>query len=288
MLRSSLALISIFSLIATTLSASTLVAPVGVVESGSSTTVAVAPPSTLVVTLDVVTEDVTVGPYARYAQKLLGMRAPLVAKSTTTIASADIELAAVEHYVAGGRCAKKEVTSVVTPLPVDASASGVLPAEMAAEQAAKQIFEIRRTRREMISGDLGEGLFGAGLEVALNRLDLEEQGYLELFMGRTTTTRESREFEVAIESGVERYIVCRYSPQVGVVDSSDLTAEPILLQITPSGNKPVVAASTGDKPARRFRIADQSVCELFYGSKPLGSSVIPLFEFGYEVSYLTK
>lgn len=288
MLRSFLTISALFSFLATSVSASTLVAPIGVVESGNSVNVAVVPTTTLVVTLDIVTEDVSVGPYARYAQKLLGMRAPLVAKSITTITSATIELAAADYYVADGCCGAKQVTTLVTPLPIDASASGILPAESAAEQAADEIFKIRRTRREMISGDLGEGFFGGGLEAALNRLDLEEQSYLELFVGRTTTTRERRSFNVTLESDVARYIVCRYSPQGGVVDSSDLAAEPILLQITPSGKMPIVTPPTGDKPARKFRIADQSTCEIFYGSKPLGRSVLPLFEFGYDVSYLTK
>ncbi len=286
MLRSFLSLSVIFSLAITSVNASNLVAPIGVVD--GVVTVEAAPTSTLIVTLDVVTEDVTVGVYARYAQKLLGVRASLVAKSTTTITSADIALAAEDYYIYRGCCDKKEVVSEIPTLPIDASASGILPAEQAAEQAAKEIFKIRRIRREMISGDLGEGFFGGGLSAALERLDFEEQSYLELFMGRTTTTRESRSFDVAINSGVTRYIVCRYSPQLGLVDSSDLTAEPILLQVTPSEEKLVSLPSTGDKPARRFRVANRSTCELFYGSKVLDSSVIPLFEFGNDVSSLLK
>ncbi len=286
MLRSFLAIPAILSLLATPVVASSFVAPIGVVESGSS--VSIAEPSTLVVTLDVVTEDVTVGVYARYAQKLLGMRAPLVAKSTTTIASANIKLAGEEHFLASGCCPKKVVESVVAPLPIDATSGSIQSPEVAAERAASEIFKIRRTRRDMISGDLGEGYFGAGLAVALDRLDQEEQCYLELFMGRTTTTRESRQFDVAVDGENTRYIVCRYSAQSGVVDSSDLSAEPILLQITPSGKQPVVFPSSGDKIARKFRIADQSLCELFSGSNPLCSSVIPLFEFGYDLPSISK
>lgn len=288
MLRTFLTLSAIFTLIATSISASSHVAPIGVIDSGNSLTVAVVPSSTIVVTLDIETEDVAVGPYARYAQKLLGVRAPLVAKSTTTILAADIELAPEDHYIASGNTLEREVSRVVASLPVDATSSVILPAESAAEEAAKEIFKIRRIRREMILGDLGEGFFGGGLDAALERLDLEEQGLLELFMGSTTTTRESRTFDVAIEEGVARYIVCRYSPQIGVVPSSDLAAEPILLQITPSEKTPIVSAATGDKPARRYRIADRSTCELFYGSNLLGSNIIPLFEFGYDVSYLIK
>lgn len=285
MLRTFLALSAIFSLFTSPLSASNLVAPVGVV---GSATLAVVPSSTLVVTLDVVTEDVTVGPYARYAQKLLGMRAPLVAKTTTTISSAKIQLAAEDYFVASGCCGKKDIKNIVAPLSIDAMSGGVLTAETAAELAADEIFKIRRIRREMISGDLGEGYFGAGLEAALARLDQDEQAYLELFVGRTIVTTESRRFNIAIDADLTRYIVCRYSPQLGIVDSSDLSAEPILLQITPSGKKSIVSPATGDKSARVFRVADQSTCELFYGSKSLGSSVIPLFEFGYDVSYLIK
>ncbi len=288
MLRHFLTLSAIFSLIATTSVASSLVAPIGVIDSGNSLTVAVVPSSTIVVTLDIETEDISVGPYARYAQKLLGVRAPLVAKCTMTIVAADVELAPQDHYIAKGGERAKEITTRVGSLPVDATSNAVLPTERAAEKAADEIFKIRRTRREMILGDLGEGFFGGGLDAALERLDLEEQNLMELFMGRTTTIRESRKFDVALEEEVSRYIVCRYSAQGGVVDSSDLTAEPILLQVTPSGKKPIVSVPTGDKPARRYRIADRSNCEIFCGSNLLGSNIIPLFEFGYDVSYLTK
>ncbi len=289
MLRLFLAICFTLSLIPNdSLFASPQVVPIGVVNGKDGVTIAVAPTSTLVVTLNVEVEEVTVGVYARYAQKLLGLRAPLVAKSSTKILSADIALAAEDHYIYRGECDSKEVESVVSPLPIDVLSSFILPIEDAAEVAAREIFRIRRTRREMISGDLGEGFFGGGLGAALERLDRDEQQYLELFMGRTTTTRECRTFEVALDSDATRYIICRYSPQLGVVDSSDLAAEPILLQITPSGDKPEESSAPSSRSSRKFRVADRSTCQLFYGTQVLGSSVIPLFEYGYDVSILIK
>lgn len=271
--------------------ASSLVAPVGViVAKDGDVRVEVAPSATLVVTIDMERESVEVGPYARYAQKMLGVRASLVEKSVAKISSAKISLASDDYYLADSRLARSEevAISTVPTLPVDAMSGEVLQAEQAAERAAAEIFRIRALRRDLIAGDLGEGFYGGGLDAALKRLDVEEQSYIELFMGRVTVTKESYSFPVALEGENVRYVVCRFSEQQGVVDISDLSAEPILLQITPSKENKAEQPISVDKTSRVFRVADRSSCELYCGSNLLTKSIIPLFEFGYDISYSTK
>ncbi len=267
--------------------ASDLVVPVGVIVRGTNVEVMVAPSSVIMV--DVVSESVSFEPgvYARYAQKFLGVRASLIAKSNTSIVSAKISKNTEgERSLTGNYAGVNRDAVVDTKLPIDLMSATILPPEQAAESAADEIFRLRRLRKELLSGDLGEGFYGGGLQAALSEIERQEREYTELFMGRTETKVDRKSFTVSIANAEKRYIVCRLSQNDGIVDDSDLSAEPILLQITPSGSEKIVAPAHDDKSEiRKFRVADMAKCELMLGSKVLAQSTLSLFEFGYDLSY---
>ena len=94
---------------------------------------------------------------------------------------------------------------------------------------------MRKHRLDLISGEAGENVFGAGLPVALERLDRLEQEYLELFLGRRVVTTETRRFRVTPAEGKLQQIVCRFSPDAGLLPANDLTGDIVLLQYEPQG-----------------------------------------------------
>lgn len=61
-------------------------------------------------------EKIVCGPYARYAQKFLGLRAPLTDKTVYTVADAAIALMPGERYVTAGNCPLRPVGWRVTRL----------------------------------------------------------------------------------------------------------------------------------------------------------------------------
>ena len=71
----------------------------GAAESAAGIAVSM-PRSVLAVDLSVECSTVLCGPYARYAQKYLGVRAPLTDKTTWSIAGARIALAGDDAFVA--------------------------------------------------------------------------------------------------------------------------------------------------------------------------------------------
>ncbi len=268
------------------LSASPLVVPIGIIEHGNQVDVKVAPTASIMVDVESQTESFEAGVYARYAQKYLGVRASLISKSTAVVTSANIVKLTDPSEVAPVALPVSPAPTVTTqPLAVDVTSSEVLPAEQAAERAAAEIFRLRRLRRDLLSGELGEGFFGGGLAAALAQIESEESELVEMFFGKSTTSTTSRRFVVTLEGKEARYVVCRFSATKGVVDASDLSAEPILLQITPS-KQDQITPPTADVKAelRTFRVANQAKCELYFGSKVLAQSVMPLFEFGYTLS----
>ncbi len=246
--------------------------------------------STLVVNIEVECERTEVGIYARYAQKLFGVRAPLVEKESYTIVGANLSLAPNDFYVATPTMmqsgASVQLSTTTTPLPIDLKSSDLLSGEEAAEEAANAIFEIRQLRRDLISGELGEGFYGGGLAASLDRLQWEEEQYAELFFGRTIRSRSTHTQFVALDGTTARYIVARFSEKSGLCDATDLAAEPIILQLTPSEAREVEVPAIGEKSTIvKFWIENSVACDLFLGSKSLANKTMPLTEFGQEVLY---
>ena len=188
-------------------------------------------------------EKIVCGPYARYAQKFLGLRAPLTDKTVYTVADAAIALMPGERYVTAGelpastcRVESYEAQGAdFARLQTDRLDMTETDLQTAARNAAAAIFSLRKHRLDLISGEAGENVFGAGLPVALERLDRLEQEYLELFLGRRVVTTETRRFRVTPAEGKLQQIVCRFSPDAGLLPANDLTGDIVLLQYEPQG-----------------------------------------------------
>ena len=128
-------------------------------------------------------EKIVCGPYARYAQKFLGLRAPLTDKTVYTVADAAIALMPGERYVTAGelpastcRVESYEAQGAdFARLQTDRLDMTETDLQTAARNAAAAIFSLRKHRLDLISGEAGENVFGAGLPVALERLDRLEQ-----------------------------------------------------------------------------------------------------------------
>ncbi|MFI3270014.1 MAG: DUF4831 family protein [Rikenellaceae bacterium] len=285
-----MATLASLTILSTTTYASDLVVPVGVVVRGANVEVMVAPSS--VIAVDLVSESVSFEPgvYARYAQKFLGVRAPLIAKSSSQIVWATIKKQTEGERTAMNLSSPKMATqssnSADGSLQVDITSATTLQPEEAAQNAANEIFRLRKLRKEILSGDLGEGFYGAGLQAALNDFDRQERELTLLFMGRTEVKSDRKSFSISITNGEKRHIICRLSQSDGIVDETDLSAEPVMLQITPSNSEKIVAPAADEKSEiRKFRVADMTKCELFVGTKLLTQSTMPLFEFGYDLNY---
>ena len=226
-----------------------------------------------VLAVDVTAErDVTLsGPYARYAQKFLGVRAPLTAP-----APAQPSRTVMSHATSEDEFSR---------LQADKNDMAVLALEDAAREAANTIFSLRRHRIELITGEAGENVFGEGLKAALAEIERLEQSYLELFLGKRVVTTETRRYVVYPQSDKKQYIVCRFSAAAGLLPESDLSGDMVLLQIEPSGNTATaVEASAKESNTVTCRVADPSVCTVIAGGREYARAVLPLFEFGRTIN----
>ena len=249
------------------------------------------PRTVLAVDVAVECDKTLAGPYARYAQKYLGVRAPMSDKTVWSVRSASVSLldertlygaatpAAAEQSVASYAVSDDEFARIQP----DKVSTAVRSLEDAARDAANTIFSLRRHRLELITGEAGENVFGEGLQAALDEIARLEQSYLELFLGKRVVTSDTRRYVVYPQSAKKQYIVCRFSPVDGLLPESDLSGDMVLLQVEPSYRVSDIAASPKEQSFIKCRLADLCTCTVICSGRECARRVLPIFEFGQTV-----
>lgn len=278
--------------------------PAGASELPDGSKVYIIPSTDIVVDITVKKERVRTGPYARFAQKYFGAIAPLADKDTFEITSAEISwsdnsaIAGTVHTPTQAYEPKSSSNIYfegefprVMP---DKTSSATRTAEDGARDAAKTIYDIRKRRMELISGEYAETVFGEGLRTAVERLDEIEKEYLELFYGKKSIAVEKVRYTVTPERGQTTYILCRWNENRGTIPATDLTGQPILLELRPLGLalRALSAEPADNKKARKnepvptlreYAVADNVVCRITDGKREFGQRTVPVFQFGVTV-----
>jgi hypothetical protein len=167
--------------------------------------------------------------------------------------------------------------------------SARLSLEQKAMQAAERILDCRRMKYETAIGYLDVlPPDGKAYEASLKQLDRIEREYLSLFTGRSITTTYRFSFEYIPTVNTKKgEVVFRFSEEKGILEKSDLTGKPVLLE--------VMKISTLTDRYERLRNSDNpdaglsgvfyrqpgmAEVRLIYELKTLVSSRIPVSQFG--------
>lgn len=159
--------------------------------------------------------------------------------------------------------------------------------EQAAAAAAATIFSLRKHRLELITGEAGENVFGAGLQAALDEIARQEQAHLELFLGKHVVSTSTRRYYVRPEADKRQYVVCRFNAERGLLPAADLTGNLVVLQIDPAEETPssIPEASAKELNVGRCRVANDATCTLSVAGESCAEAVLPIFEFGRTITY---
>ncbi len=287
-MRKILLLVALFATLATEAQNMPNVA-IGVVKTGQDMELVSAPKSTITVDMTLTKSQFTAGEYARYAQRYLGVRASLSDKVTSAITGANIALVqsntAVDNFIT-----EPTTTTLPTlPLSADHTSPETLSPEQRAEKCANKIFANRKLIQELISGDVGEGVFGAGLTSALQHLQHQELECTALFMGSTQETTTNHRFVIPISAESTRYMLCRFDTANGEITSIDnIDGQAVYLQITPAQAKDsTYNIAVGKEPAKRLYVEpNYARCDLYVGADIVKTAQIPLYEFGAKATVI--
>lgn len=156
--------------------------------------------------------------------------------------------------------------------------------ETAARNAANTLFAIRRHRMELITSEAGEHVFGAGLQAALAELT-GGAGLYRIVPRQAGDDDLRRRITVVPDAGKQKYILCRFSPDRGLLPGNDLTGDVVLLQLDKESDGSFTLTPASPKAARTatYRVAADVVCTVYCGTEELTRATLPLFEFGRDV-----
>lgn len=104
-----------------------------------------------------------------------------------------------------------------------------------AEGAAKQIYDIRDSRLNILTCDVDHlPADGAFLNTLLRELNVREKELTELFIGKTTSESLSQVLYLTPAKAMKDEILFRFSTLKGVVPSDDLSGIPYYITISPT------------------------------------------------------
>ena len=240
--------------------------------------------TTLIVDLTVECEEFEAGVYARYAQKYFGKRASLVSRMSYHLVGGNVAvLDEPSYYAAPADCSVVSTTTVGDDVMIDRLTSDELTQEAAAKQAAERVFELRTARQDIILGEYGDGVYGAGLEAALKEIDRLEKAYLELFYGTRTVTTTSHRYIMPVSASTPNTVIARFNSEDGLLAKDNVAGDIVMVSITPSE----MTYPTSDiKGTVAYRYANNATVVVSHAQNKLANRVLPIFEFGETVYFV--
>ena len=251
---------AILALVALAATSSAQTIKAGLYDSKGVAVVAEVDPVVVNVTLRVATEQFTPGIYARYAQKYLGKRATLSEYSSIELIDGRMALGTAEKVAP-----KVAQEPYALPLSTNRLNATAQTTEEQAAATAELLFSLRKHRLDLITGEAGENVFGAGLKAALDEIARMEREYLDMFYGSKSVSEQLYTFNVTITPDKNEYMVCRFSDKVGIVPADDLSGRPIVVKVETAKHKEYAELKPlgpKDKVSAEYLIVPQSKCSL--------------------------
>lgn len=240
--------------------------------------------TTLVVDLTVECEEFEAGVYARYAQKYFGKRASLVSRMSYALVGGDVAvLDAPSYYAAPANIVTESVVTTGDKVMVDRLAADELTQEEAAKRAAERIFELRAARQDILLGEYGDGVYGAGLEAALREIERLESEYLKLFYGTRTVTTTSHRYIMPVSADMPNNVIARFNSEEGLLAKDNVAGDIVMVSVTPSE---MSYPASNPKGTVAYRYANNANVVVSFAQEVLARRVLPIFEFGETVYFV--
>ena len=169
--------------------------------------------------------------------------------------------------------------------------------EKKASEAASTIFSLRAKRVEIITGDTDATFSGEALGAAVAEINRLEAEFLELFLGKRESVVQEMSFDVlpTKENARQLYVAFRISDADGLLQPSNVTGRPIIMEITPETKneniKQVVTPALSKEISKNvgsdliYRVPTICSVKVLDGQTLLLNSRVPIYQFGETLSF---
>lgn len=157
-----------------------------------------------------------------------------------------------------------------------------------AREAADMIFNLRKKRVQIITGDTDATFSGEALNAAIEEISRLEKEYMSLFIGYSEFSRQKMNYEVVPSKDNENqiYVAFRLSDSKGLVPADDLSGKPYLLEFVyepvkvPEGKHPSAKGNVA-----HYRVPASCSVRLSDGVNVLLQSRMPVYQLGIESTF---
>jgi hypothetical protein len=161
--------------------------------------------------------------------------------------------------------------------------------ERRAEEAANFIFNLRKKRSDLITGETDMEL--NNLRTALDEIKRLEEEYLRLFVGKTTTDTQSSVFYVtpAASQPKQLYVAFRLSDTQGLLPANNVAGRPVTLELVSekkAADIPSNIFNSADKRSPRiaYRLPDTVQARISDGQTTLLQTRLLIYQLGQTLS----
>lgn len=251
------------------------------------------PRTAIVLEVEATAEHFTAGPYARFAQKLLGISVRQQDETLWSVTSVKLgsttEADPERRYSISGSSRLYEETSAfmsstpyglisvpqcdatvragssfkadaaatspaVNSVPLNSVVLGASNLEAKAAAAAEMILSLRDTRFQIITGDTDATYSGEAMGAVLSEIDRLEQAYMSLFAGSSEFASTTSTYTVVPKAGEMQCVAFRLSGDMGLLAASDGNGTPFILDIKSENVEAAAAPAVQGKPSVKYEV----------------------------------
>lgn len=159
--------------------------------------------------------------------------------------------------------------------------------EKKAAETAQAIFDLRKNRVQIITGDTDATFSGEALGAAIDEITRLEQEYMSLFYGITETSPQTMNFDVipTADNESQMYVAFRISDESGLVPANDMSGRPVVLQLDVDKESQGEPSAAGvDQKMLYYRIPATATLRILDGSQMLLQTRVPVYQLGSTAS----
>ncbi|MCX7861640.1 MAG: DUF4831 family protein [Bacteroidales bacterium] len=193
-----------------------------------------------------------------------------------------------------------KIDTIWSRIPVQRKTVDTLKKEDKAKEAAKIIFELRSRMYDLFSGELEYIPQGEAAVHIAQELRMQEQEYMELFLGKTFQTTLHYRFKWTPTMDEKNlYILTYFSENKGLLQNPEKDAEPIILQLKSSQSfVPAMFQILKFEKAKQksnvfyFKFPNKAIAKVLFENNVLYEKEILLFQTGriqkIPIAYLKR
>lgn len=155
-----------------------------------------------------------------------------------------------------------------------------------AEVAAKQIYRIRESRLNILTGE-ADNLppDGEAMKLVIQQLEEQEKALTNLFTGVLAKETEHYEVSVTPHDNLDKEVLFRFSKQLGVVDADDLGGVPVYMNLKATERAPILDPKEAEKKEKSlkgivYNVPGKASIEILMNNKTLYKGEAQITQFG--------